>query len=214
MSRMWVGKVLLVLLTLPVAGWAGQRKPERNPAGPVEWLGRKSYAIRFVYIAPISYDFLPIPTIFRQAGGGGCRAGVWTTESWLGLTQWISPEEMRGLAEGLEKLNLVWDISSKPMVFRRERIEPPPPADSLTPPWKLPMPRHPGAMEIDVTCDAGSAVADLPAARICDAMKGLAGVFRNHNAVDAFRDARAEWGCKVRSFRYYNVEPFKPEPCR
>ncbi len=196
------------------AGAPAQGRREVDAAILAKWLNEKNYAIRFVYIAPISYNHVPTPTTFRQVERRDPRYGTWTTGFPLGLTQWVSPEAMKGLAEGLAKLNLVWDISSKPMVFRRERIEPPPPPDSLTPPWKLPVPRHKGTMEIDVTCDAGSAVADLPAARICGAMKRVAPAFHSHHAIDAFRDAREEWGCKVSGFRYYNVEPFKPEPGR
>ncbi len=197
MTSKWAAKTLLLLLALPLIGAAGQRKPERRPAVLTEWLGQKNYAIRFVYVAPISYDFPPMPTIFRQVQERGPRAGAWTTQYWLGLTQWISPQEMKSLAEGLEGLNLVWDVSPRPMVFRRERIEPPPPPDSLTPPWKLPVPRRRGTMEIDVTCDAGSAVAGLPVARICASMERLASAFHNRHAVEVFRCELVEWGCKA-----------------
>jgi hypothetical protein len=212
MTSGWIWRGLSVLISFPLVGAAGQRKPERSPAVLTGWLQQKNYAVRFVYMAPIGYNHAPTPTTFRQVQAHSPRAGAWTTGFPLGLTQWISPEEMKGLAQGLEKLNLVWDLSSKPMVFRKEPIEPPPPPDSAVPPWKVVTPRHKRAMEIDVTCDAGSAVGDLPAARICAAMKGVAPVFHNHNAIDVFRDAREEWGCKVPSFRYYNIEPFKPEP--
>ena len=198
MTSKWAAKTLLLLLTLPLIGAAGQRKPERSPAVLTEWLGQKNYAIRFVYIAPISVTFGPdTPTTFRQAGAQSPRVGTWTTGFPLGLTQWISPGEMKSLAEGLEVLNLVWDVSPRPMVFRRERIEPPPPPDSLRRPWKLPVPRHKGTMEIDVTCDAGSAVAGLPVARICASMEKLASAFHNRHAVEVFRCELVEWGCKA-----------------
>ena len=210
MSPMWAGRAVLLLIVFPLVGVAGQSTPERSPAKLTQWLSRQNYTVRFVYNAPVDLDFPPLPTTFRQAEGHGPAAGAWTTGTPLGLTEWISPEEMRGLAEGLERLNLVWDVSFKPMVFRKELVEPPPPPGSARMRWKIPMQRRKEAMEIDVTCDAGSAVADLPAAKICSAMKGIAPVFRDHFAIDVFRDAREDWGCKVPSFRYYQHQPWRP----
>jgi hypothetical protein len=123
----------------------------------------------------------------------------------LGLTQWISPEEMKGLVEGLVGLGLVWDVSPKPMVFRREPVEPPPPPPLW--PWKVVMPRRKGTMEVDVTCDGGSAVADLPSEGVCSVMEQLDRAFTNPTAMHIFRSERDEWGCKVPGFNPYETLP-------
>jgi hypothetical protein len=198
MTSRRVSKAFLLLMMFPLFGAAGQKKPGRSPCVLTEWLQQKNYAVRFVYVAPISVTFGPnTPATFRQVQAHSPHAGAWTTGFPLGVTQWISPNEMKGLAERLEKLNLVWDISPKPMVFRKELIEPPPPPDSLIRPWKLPEPRHKGTMEIDVTCDAGSAVADLPVERICASMRKLASGLHEHQDIEAFRCELVNWGCKA-----------------
>ena len=86
MKSKWVGRALLLLLTFPLMGVAGQVKAERSPVALTQWLGQKNYAIRFVYVAPVSVTFGPnMPTTFRQAEVLGPRAGAWTPGFPLGL---------------------------------------------------------------------------------------------------------------------------------
>lgn len=206
-----LGRSVLLFLGLLWVSAAGQGQAERKPAILTKCLQEKNYAIRFVYDPPISQDHVITPTTFKQVETRDPRYGTWSTDVPLGLTQWISPEEMKGLAEGLAELNLVWDVSPKPMVFRKELKEPPPPPPLW--PWKVVMPRREGTMEIEVTCDAGSAVADLAQEKVCSSMERLDRVFHTPAAVDTFRDVRQEWGCKVPGFRLgYRPQPPKHGP--
>jgi hypothetical protein len=197
-----ISRSSLLLFALAFPHGVVQGQGVRSPAVLREWLHERNYAVRFVYNPPVPQDNVVTPTIFRQAGRRDPRYGTWSTKFPEGLTQWISPREMASLAEGLEKLSLTWDVSRKPISFRRERVEPPPPSPRSL--WKVPMARRKGTMEIDVTCDAGSAVADLPSEKVCNSVDGLASAFRNREAVETFRDVRRVWGCKVSGFNVAN----------
>jgi len=119
---------------------------------------------------------------------------------------WLSVEEMKRLAEGLAKLNLIWTESGEPMVFQKEPRVPP---DPLLPfvPWKPIKPRREGTMEIDVTSNGGSAVADLPSERVCGVVEQLDGAFTTPTAINIFRSERDEWGCKVPGFNPHETLP-------
>lgn len=196
MFRILSWQILLICCSPAVVSVTGQGHVERTPTLLNKCLHEKNYAIRFVYDPPVFQTNVVTPTTFKQVETQDPRYGEWSTDYPLGLTQWISPGEMERLAEGLGKLNLVWTESNEPMVFRKELKEPPNPIA----PWKVIMPRRVGTMEIDATCDAGSAVADLPSQRVCTVMEQLDGAFTTPTAVRTFRSERDEWGCKVPGF--------------
>jgi len=198
MSSIRISRALVPLMTLLLISAAGQGQGEGKPAILTACLHEKNYTIRFVYNPPIPQTNVIKSTTFKQVETRDARYGTWSTDVPLGLTQWISPEEMKALAEGLANLKLAWDVSRKPMVFRKELEEPPPPPPLWR--WKVVMPRREGTMEIDATCDAGSAVADLPSERVCRVMEHLDGAFTNPTVVHTFRSARDEWGCRVPGF--------------
>lgn len=159
---------------------------------------KKGCAVRFVYDPPISKNFPPVPAIWRPANEQDPRLGTWHLLMPQGVTQWISPDEMRDLLDGLENLDLSWEVSKTPLSFRRVRIEPPPPPPML--PWKIPMSRKKGTMEIDVTSEAGSAVAFLASKKVCASMKPLVHAFRIPISIYGFKGALLDWGCKVPGF--------------
>lgn len=166
----------------------------------------KGCAVRFIYSPPRPLTHLPEPLILRQARKQDPRFGTWSTLVPQGLTQWISPEEMRSFLGGLEKLGLTWEVSKKPMSFRRVRIEPPVHFPMLS--YKIPRSRKKGMMEIDVTSEAGSAVAFLASKKVCTSMKPLVHSFRIPIAVYTFKGMLLFWGCKVPGFNLAN----RPEP--
>ena len=163
-------------------------------------------AVRFVYAPPRSLNHIPMPLILRQTGRQDPHYGTWSTLVPQGLTQWISPAEMRSFLKGLDKLDLSWEVSKKPMSFRRVRIEPPPPFPMLR--FKLPMSRERGTMEIDVTSEAGSAVAFLASREVCSSMTPLVRAFRVPIAIYNFKGTLLYWNCKVPGFNLAN----RPEP--
>lgn len=201
MNGKCVAFALLLLLVQPLAsGTSPHAQGVPNPRVLIQWLRQKNYAVRFVYNPPVFRPHVVTPATLRQVERNDPRYGTWSQgPPFQGVTMWISPGEMRELVEGLLHLNLAWDLSSKPMTFARERIEPPPPPPLL--PWKVPAARKRETMEIDVTSDAGSAVADLPAERVCSSMAGLDGSLRAPDAVYLFRMERLDWGCKIPGFR-------------
>lgn len=169
-------------------------------------------AVRFVYDPPNPQASFPaIPTIFRLARRQDPRYGTWSTLVPQGLTQWISPEEMRRFLDGLEGLTLSWEVSKKPMSFRRVRLEPPPPPPQI--PWKYPMSRKRGMLEIDVTSEAGSAVAFLASKKVCASLTPLAEAFRIPIAAYNYKGTLDYWDCKVPGFNLANrPESPKREP--
>jgi hypothetical protein len=203
---MRISKSFPMLFVLILCEGLAQAQGERNPAVLLGWVHEKDCAVRFVYRPPNSEDFPVLPLILRRAMREDPRYGTWSTLMPEGLTQWISPEEMESLVEALEKLNLTWDISRQPISFARQPKEPPPPPPSL--PWKMPMARRTSTMEIDITSDAGSAVADLPSEKVCCSMERLDRAFHIPIAVYHFRGSRLDWGCKVPGFSLAN----RPEP--
>ena len=190
--------LLLVLVTACSQGKSG-------PPVPTRWLHEKNFGVRFVYDPPVDQANTVWPITFKQVEKQDPRCGTWSNVVPLGLTQWVSEEEMRDFVAGLQKLGLEWEVSPKPMVFRKELKEPPPSPPTL--PWKVPASKHEGTMEIDITCDGGSAVAYLPSGKVCSAMKPLATAFESHNAKDNYWDSLGQWGCEVPDFRYYRFEP-------
>jgi hypothetical protein len=179
------------------ASAAGRQRAEQAPKLLSEGLQKKNYAIRLIY-HPRSEVHVVRPTTFRQVDPEDPRYDTWSTRVPLGLTMWISPQDMKRLSEGIGKLNLAWSESDQRMVFREELIEPPPAAPLSS--WKVIMPRRAGTMEVDVTCDAGSAVTDLASERVCPVMEQLEGAFTTPTALYIFRSARDEWGCKIVGF--------------
>jgi hypothetical protein len=167
---------------------------------------KKDCSVRFVYNPPISQDNIVMPVILRQASKGDSHYGKWSTLVPEGITQWISPTEMEGVIEALQKLGLEWDMSRNPISFSRKAVKPPPPFPNFR--WKLPMARREGTMEIDVNTGAGSFIADLPSKDVCSAMKRLDPVFRISIATYNFRGMRVVWGCKVPGYNPAN----RPEP--
>jgi len=203
---MRISKSFPLLFFLVLCEGSAQAQGERTSALLPRWVHEKHCAVRFVYNPPIGEDFPQIPLILRRATREDPRYGTWSTLMPEGLTQWISPEEMESLVEALEKLSLNWDIFQQPTSFARQRIEPPPPPPHL--PWRIPMARRTGTMEIDITSDAESAVADLPSAEVCRSMERLDPAFHIPIAVYNFRGTRLGWGCKVPGFSLAN----RPEP--
>jgi hypothetical protein len=205
-SAVRISKSLSLLLAVALCGGAAQGQAARGPALLPKWAHEGNCSVRFVYNPPIPQDNIVIPLILRQTTEQDSRYGTWSTLVPEGLTQWISAWEMQSLVARLEKLNLAWDVSLRRISFSREPKVPPPPPPSL--PWKMPMARRVGTMEIDITSDAGSAVADLPSAQVCGSMKRLDPAFQIPIAVYSFRGTRLQWGCKVPGFSLAN----KPEP--
>jgi len=200
---------LSLLFALMLWVEAAQGQAARGPAVLPKWAHEGNCAVRFVYNPPIPQDNIVIPLILRQTTEQDSRYGTWSTLVPEGLTQWISPQEMQRLVDRLEKLNLAWDMSPKPISFSREPKVPPPPPPSM--PWKMPMARRVGTMEIDITSDAGSAVADLPSDQVCGSMKRLDPAFQIPIAVYTFRGTRLQWGCSVPGFNpAKRPEPPKP----
>jgi hypothetical protein len=203
---MRISKSLLLLFVLVLCHGSAQAQGERSSVVLPRWVHEKDCAVRFVYNPPIGEDFPQIPLILRRGTREDPRYGTWSTLMPEGLTQWISPGEMDSLVGALEKLNLTWDVSQRPISFTRQPIEPPPPPPHL--PWRIPMARRTGTMEIDITSAAGSAVADLPSKEVCGSMRRLDPAFHIPIAVYNFRGARLGWGCKVPGFHLAN----RPEP--
>jgi hypothetical protein len=116
---------------------------------------------------------------------------------------WISLEEMQNLLKGLAELDVPWNDSATPRKFEKELDEHP-----LLPemPYKTPQPIGKG-MEIDVSCDAGSAETDLAPERICDSMERLDSTLQTPTAVFFFRSYRDLWGCKVPGFDVHGSLP-------
>jgi hypothetical protein len=191
-----------LLFALMLCAGAAQGQAARGPAVLPKWAHEGDCAVRFVYNPPIPQDNIVIPLILRQTTEQDPRYGTWSTLVPEGLTQWISTREMQSLVDRLEKLNLMWDVSLKPISFSREPKVPPPPPPHLL--WKMPMARRVGTMEIDITSDAGSAVADLPSDQVCGSMERLDPAFQIPIAVYTFRGTRLQWGCKVPGFNLAN----------
>ena len=97
MSISGLARTLLALLALPMTAAGGGVCGKRNPATLTKWLREKDYAVRFVYIAPISYANAPMPTIFKQVETSDPRYSTWQPQYWVGVTVWISADEMRAL---------------------------------------------------------------------------------------------------------------------
>lgn len=168
----------------------------------------KGCAVRFVYFPPRGLNHIPEPLILRQARRQDPHFGTWSTLMPQGVTQWISPEEMQSFLAGLEKLDLPWEVSRNPMSFRRVRKEPPVHFPMLS--SRIPMSRKKGTMEIDVTSEAGSAVAFLASKKVCASMKPMVDAFRIPMAIYAFQGTLLYWGCKVPGFNLAN-RPAPPE---
>lgn len=206
MSTRRIIKSLSLLFAIILCWGTARGQAARGPAVLPKWAHEGNCAVRFVYNPPIPQDHVVIPLILRQTPRQDSRYGTWSTLFPEGLTQWISPREMQSLVDRLERLNLVWDVSPNPISFSREPIVPPPPPPD--PPWKMAMPRRVGTMEIDITSDAGSAVADLPSDQVCGSTERLDSAFHVPIAVYNFRGTRLVWGCKVPGFNLAN----RPEP--
>jgi hypothetical protein len=198
MFRTLYRQSLLLCYGLTLASATAQQRAGQEAALLSEGLHEKNYAVRFVYNPPVGETHVVTPTTFRQVETEDPRFDTWSTRFSLGLTMWISPQDMKRLAEGLGKLNLAWTESNEPMVFREELVQPPPPEPHSR--WKVIMPRRVGTMEVDVTCDAGSTVADLASERVCPVMEELERAFTTPTALYIFRSARDEWGCEVPGF--------------
>jgi hypothetical protein len=196
-------------LSLPFAlllcAYAALGQTGRAPGVLPKWAHKENCAVRFVYNPPKA-DSPVTPLILRQTVAKDPRYGTWSSLYPEGLTQWISNQEMENLVEALEKLNLKWDVSEKPISFARVPIEPPPAPPKV--PWKMPLARLRGTMEIDLTSDAGSAVADLHPEQVCGSMEQLDRAFYTPIAAYNFRGYRLSWGCEVPGFSLAN----RPEP--
>jgi hypothetical protein len=206
MLKMRLTKGWLIPVVLVLCSGVAHGQGSHNSIGPSAQACKKDCSVRFVYNPPISQDNLVTPLILRQASKGDSRYGKWSTLVPEGLTQWISPTEMEGVIEALRKLGLKWDKSRNPISFSREAIKPPPRFPDF--PWKIPMARLRGTMEIDVNTGAGSFIADLPSKEVCSSMKRLDSAFRSPNAKYTFRDSMVVWGCKVPGYNPAN----RPEP--
>jgi len=189
---------LVICCGLALASARGQDRAGYPPALLTNTL-QKNYAVRFVYDPPVDKDDVVTPVTFTEVETEDPRFDTWSTDPVLGLKFWLSPGEMKGLAGGLAKLDLVWTESRESMVFHREARQPP---DPLLPfvQWKAVTARRVGTMEIDVTCDGGSAAADLPSEKVCNVMEQLDGAFTTPTALNIFRSKRDEWGCRVPGF--------------
>ena len=175
---------------LLLLGASGSDWGRSNPKSLPECIGKSNLAIRFYY-RPSTEDHIVTPLIFRQVSENDPVFGTWSNDYPTGVTTYISPGEMRRLGEALAKLGLEWQDSPKPLSFEIPR-------DPISP-WRVPPPRG-GGMEIDITCDTGSAVASLPQERVCRSMKELDPVFSTPMAIYNFRGYRLDWGCKVPNF--------------
>ena len=198
-------RCLMVCCVLAPVGAEGQNQAGQAPALLTN-TAQKNYAIRFVYDRRINKDDVVRPITFEQVETEDWRFDTWSTEPILGLTMYLSPEQMKTLAGGLAELDLVWTQYRDPIVFHKEARQPP---DRLLPfvRWKTIMARKAGTVEIDVTCDRGSAIADLRSGRVCTAMDELDSAFTTPTARNIFRSKRNEWGCRVPGFDPHETLP-------
>jgi len=195
MSAIRISELLLIGF-----GAALVAAPAQQPSQPqreilTKCLHDENCAMRFLFEPP-DLDHVVPAAIFRVAREKDHRYGTWTSNLTVGDTIWIGPEEMQKLVTGLEELSVTWIESPTPREFKEELNEHP-----LIPemPYKIPRPSGRG-MEIDVSCDAGSAETDLAREKICNSMEHLDRDLQTPIAVLLFRSFRDNWGCKVPGF--------------
>lgn len=194
---------LLSVLGLALAGGA----PYTKPAQPLEaqstnespcptllrCLTAKDFGVRLMYWPPEN-DLPHYPTIFRPVEPTDPRAQTWSRRVPEGTTIYVTPLEMKALGEGLAKLKLKWQESTRPLSFKPERAERGSPLR-----YRVPVPRGKG-MQIDISCDGGSATTELPPERICIDMPSWDKLFAEAYARYRLQSIRWDAGCKVPGF--------------
>jgi len=146
-----------------------------------------------MYLPPAS-DHTIYPTIFQGVEPRDLRFGCWAFHWPSGSVVFVAPSEVAALGEAVAKLNLKWQESSKPISFNAEPAEPGSPVK-----YKVPVPRGDG-LQVDLTCEEGSATAELPPERMCAEMPSLEGAFESLRGLYSIQIIEHEANCKIPGF--------------
>jgi len=189
-----LGVALGACLLGPASGEPPGGRPQvRSGTALRRFIGAKGLAIRLMYWPPDA-DHTYYPRIFLGVEPSDLNFGCWTFNWPSGTTVFVASKEVTALAEALVSLDLEWHESPRRTSFNAERAEPGSPVK-----YKVPVPRGKG-MQVDLTCDEGSATAELPADRMCAGMPTLEKAFDSPRGVYSIQLIESEAGCKLPGF--------------